>query len=270
MDVREFQQLIVKKAEELYRDLPWRREPTPYHVLVSELMLQQTQVERVVPKFEVFMEKFPSIEALAVAPLADVLVAWQGLGYNRRAKYLHQAAQQIIALPSFPATIDELTTLPGVGPNTAGAIMAYAFDQPVVYIETNIRTVYLHHFFVNRYDMSDQEILAKLHKTTPFLQGDSSVSPRVWYSALMDYGTELKRQGYGKIIRSRHYVKQSKFDGSLRQMRGRILRELARGEQAELSLRRIFADDARYPAARNGLVRDGLVTQEDGTLRLQR
>lgn len=233
---------MLQKGHELYRDLPWRHDITPYRVLVSELMLQQTQVDRVVPKFEAFMQRFPSVGALAEAPLADVLVLWQGLGYNRRAKYLHEAAQQIVELGTFPDTLDELTKLPGVGKNTAGAILAYAFNQPVFYIETNIRTVYLHHHFAKRTDVSDAEILAKLQETAPF----ETISPREWYSALMDYGSFLKKQGLGANAKSKHYKKQPKFEGSLRQMRGMIVRELTAGSIVENELEIIFLRDERY------------------------
>lgn len=256
-----FTQLALQKGRELYRDLPWRHDPSPYRVLVSELMLQQTQVERVVPKFEAFIQRFPYVEALARAPLADVLAQWQGLGYNRRAKYLHEAAKEIVRLGAFPDTLDDLIKLPGVGKNTAGAILAYAFNQSVYYIETNIRTVYLHHFFADKSDVSDTEILAKLYETAPF----ETVNPREWYSALMDYGTALKKQGLGMNAKSKHYKKQSQFEGSVRQMRGQILRELTKKAQREIDLRITFADDARFQTALDGLVHDGLivVTQSD-------
>ena len=143
MNTADFQELIWEKGRELYRDMPWRDDTRPYYVLVSELMLQQTQVDRVIPKFDAFITRFPDEAALAAASLADVLTLWSGLGYNRRAKYLHDAAKMIMAEFSgiFPTTYDELVKLPGVGPNTAGAIMTYAYNQPVVFIETNVRTV---------------------------------------------------------------------------------------------------------------------------------
>lgn len=262
----DFVKFVRERGRELYRDLPWRNDITPYRVLVSELMLQQTQVERVVPKFEVFIQQFPDVEALASAPLADVLVLWQGLGYNRRAKYLQEAAKEIVRLGVFPDRLDELIKLPGVGKNTAGAILAYAFNQPVFYVETNIRTVYLYHFFADKTDVSDTEILAKLHETSPF----ETVNPREWYGALMDYGTYLKKQGFGQNQKSKHYKKQSKFEGSLREMRGAILRELADGHSTGDSLQEKFAGDHRYELALKGLVRDGLVMQRDGHITIAR
>jgi A/G-specific adenine glycosylase len=145
----EFQEMIWDKARQHYRKMPWRDNTDPYNVLVSELMLQQTQVDRVIPKFELFMLTFPSILSLSKASLADVLIAWNGLGYNRRAKYLHESAKKIVSdfEGKIPQSYEKLTSLPGVGPNTAGAILAYSYNQPVVFIETNIRTVYFHHFF---------------------------------------------------------------------------------------------------------------------------
>ena len=260
----DFVKYVRERGRELYRDLPWRHNITPYRVLVSELMLQQTQVDRVVTKFEAFMQRFPDVAALASTSLADVLVLWQGLGYNRRAKYLHEAAKEIVRLGAFPDTLDELIKLPGVGKNTAGAILAYAFNQPVYYIETNIRTVYLHHFFANKTDVSDAEILAKLQTTAPF----ETASPHEWYTALMDYGAHLKKQGKGQNQKSKHYKKQSKFEGSLRQMRGQILRELANNPQTKAALKNHFGNDSRLQAALNDLVNDGLIVSANKKMQL--
>jgi A/G-specific adenine glycosylase len=208
-------------------DLPWR-EPeadgsfSPYKVLVSELMLQQTQVNRVRQKYVEFLDKFPDVQTLAAADLGEVLVAWQGLGYNRRAKFLWQAAQKIAHDFDgiFPEALVELETLPGVGKNTAGAIMAYAFNKPMAFIETNIRTVYIHHFFHDHTAVPDKAILDVVQQTSP---EDKS---RMWYWSLMDYGTHLK-QTVGNLSRaSKSYAKQSKFEGSLRQIRGQVLRAL--------------------------------------------
>lgn len=220
----EFREVVWQYWRENGRQgLPWRESPTPYNVVVSELMLQQTQVHRVIPKFSEFISLFPDFPALAKAPLSDVLIAWQGLGYNRRARYLHELAKTVVSLGALPETQDELVKLPGVGKNTAGAILAYAFDRPVVYIETNIRTVYLHHYFADRFDVDDKELLPIIERT---LERDE---PRAWYSALMDYGTHLKTQGFGRNNASKHYRKQSKFTGSVREVRGAILRALVRG-----------------------------------------
>ena len=264
MGTEEFVNLLHQKSEELYRDMPWREDTRPYYILVSELMLQQTQVARVIPKFEAFIERFPDVSSLAKATLADVLRLWQGLGYNRRAKFLHEAAKMITNdfNGDFPATYAEIMTLPGVGKNTAGAIMAYAFNQPAVFIETNIRTVYIHHFFNNHVDVDDKEIIALVTKT---LDHDN---PRAFYWALMDYGAWLKASGVRNISTSKHYKKQSALKGSVREVRGQIIRELAINDIRLEDLQHQIKADARFESALVGLLTDGLVTQTDDLLHL--
>lgn len=202
--------------------LPWRTRPTPYRVLVSELMLQQTQVERVIPKFTAFLKQFPTIRALACAPLCDVLIAWQGLGYNRRAKFLHQAALATVDKygGKLPDTYEGLVELPGIGPYTAGAMCAFAYNKPVVLVETNIRTVFTHHFFPKRNGVHDSELLPHIEATL------DRKNPSAWYAALMDYGSHLKRSGVRINNKSKHYTRQSKFKGSNREIRGILLRTL--------------------------------------------
>ena len=203
--------------------LPWRRTTDPYHILVSELMLQQTQVGRVVPKYEAFIRHLPTASHLARASLGDVLRLWQGLGYNRRAKYLHECAKVITKEHDgqFPRSYDQLKKLPGVGPYTAAAIMNFAYNLPTPLIETNVRTVYLHHFFKSKKDVADTELLKLVAKTI------DTKNPRQWFAALMDYGTHLKQTIGNTNTRSKHYTKQSKFKGSDREIRGAILRLLA-------------------------------------------
>lgn len=256
MKTRDFQELLWQKAHELYREMPWRRDTRPYYVLVSEIMLQQTQVERVIPKFEAFITAFPTSTDLAKASLSEVLVLWSGLGYNRRAKFLHQAAQMIEHefKGVFPATVEELIKLPGVGINTAGAIVAYSFNQPVLFIETNIRTVYFYHFFESAERVDDKRIRDALARTL------DTEHPREWYWALMDYGSYLKRQGAGANNRSKHYKKQSPLKGSVREVRGQILKELTKGSVTEAKLRKTVVADERFNIALNGLRSDGLVT----------
>jgi A/G-specific adenine glycosylase len=230
-EISEFQRAVFTHYNERARhELPWRiAEPDgsfdPYKIWVSELMLQQTQVNRVIPKYLLFVERFTTIQALATAQLGDVLIAWQGLGYNRRAKFLWQAALQIVRQGDgkIPDNTKDLMALPGIGHNTAGAIIAYAYNQPALFVETNIRSVYFHHFFADHTDIPDAEIQNLLSQTI-----DNS-NPRVFYWALMDYGTYLKRQGKGRITKSKHYTKQNKFEGSQRQIRGHIIRLLSQG-----------------------------------------
>lgn len=264
MKTTEFQELLWQKAHELYRDMPWRRDTQPYYVLVSEIMLQQTQVERVIPKFEAFIAAFPDVASLANASLAEVLRLWSGLGYNRRAKFLHEAARHIMSdfNGAFPTTVADLVSLPGVGVNTAGAIMAYSFNQPVVFIETNVRTVYFHHFFDDAALVSDKELRRLVEGTL------DTEHPREWYWALMDYGSYLKRQGAGRIDKSRHYKKQSPLKGSVREVRGAILKALAMSNRTEAELRDTLMADDRFEPALTGLRRDGLVTETNGQLHL--
>ncbi len=249
-------------------DLPWREPEAddsfdPYKILVSELMLQQTQVNRVRQKYIEFLSKFPNVQTLAKASLGEVLVAWQGLGYNRRAKFLWQAAQKIVHDFDgiFPEVVAELETLPGVGKNTAGAIVAYAFDKPVVFIETNIRTVYIHHFFHDQTDIPDSAILDLVEQTTP------KRKIREWYWSLMDYGTHLK-QTVGNLSRaSKSYAKQSKFEGSLRQIRGHVLRALGRKSMTSTELSKEITDE-RLPDVLATLEREELIQRHDKTYSL--
>lgn len=264
MNTTDFQELVWEKSQELYRDMPWRRDTRPYYVLVSEIMLQQTQVDRVVPKFEAFIAAFPDIPSLAIAPLADVLRLWSGLGYNRRAKFLHEAARKITADYGgvFPDTAEGLISLPGVGVNTAGAILTYSFNRPVPFIETNVRTVYFYHFFEDTALVSDKELRAIVEDTI------DKEHPREWYWGLMDYGSYLKRQGAGRIDKSQHYKKQSALKGSVREVRGMIVKELALGDRSLEALKVAVRADERFSRALSGLVRDGLVNETNGQLHL--
>lgn len=260
MEVGAFQQLLQQKGEELYRDMPWRDDTRPYFVLVSELMLQQTQVPRVIPKFEAFIREHPSEHALASASLGDVLRLWQGLGYNRRAKFLHDAARMIVNEfdGTFPTDAQDILRLPGVGKNTAGAIMAYAYNLPAIFVETNVRTVYIHHFFADNFSVDDKEIISTLEATI------DSQQPRRFYQQLMDYGTWLKSQGVRNISQSRHYKKQPPLKGSVREVRGQIMKALARSQHALAELREAVGADERFDAALEGLKRDELIQESAG------
>lgn len=253
MNTEEFKRLLAERGEALYRDMPWRRDTRPYYVLVSELMLQQTQVPRVTPKFEAFIAQFPNEKSLAAATLSDVLIAWQGLGYNRRAKFLHEAAKKITANGSFPSTFDELVQLPGVGKNTAGAILVYSFNKPELFIETNVRTVYIHHFFANQVDIDDKQIIELVEQTIDY------ENPRRFYQALMDYGSFLKSQGVRNNSSSKQYKRQPTLKGSVREVRGQIIRTLSGGPCTTKELRTAVSADERFDRALNGLLADGLV-----------
>lgn len=265
--MREFQAAVWRYYDQHGRhDLPWRQPDvdgsfSPYKIMVSELMLQQTQVSRVVPKYYEFLERFPDASFLARAPLGDVLVAWQGLGYNRRAKYLWQAAQMVTSQlhGDFPKDQKELTALPGVGWNTAGAIMAYAYDAPVRFIETNVRTVYIHHFFDDRTDVSDKEI-----------EQLAATGGRSWHWALMDYGVHIKQTHGNKSRASKSYSKQSPFQGSRRQVRGAVVRYLSQRSASRevLAAGPGLQGDPRLDSVLADLVREGLVVERSGSYSL--
>ncbi len=225
-----FQHFILRFYQKHGRhELPWRRTDDPYNILVSELMLQQTQVTRVIPKYEAFIERFPDVFILAEANLSEVLTFWQGLGYNRRAKFLWQLAQKITnsQTKKFPKTELELRELPGIGPYTASAILSFAYNQPTTIIETNVRTVFLHHFFPEQIAVPDSKLLPLIQQTL------YTKNPREWYWALMDYGAYLKKILPNPSRKSKHHTQQSKFQGSLRQVRGEIIRILIKHQESD-------------------------------------
>jgi A/G-specific adenine glycosylase len=243
------------------RDLPWRKTSDPYHILVSEVMLQQTQVDRVIPKYVSFIRRFPDFASLASASSSEVLGEWQGLGYNRRALSLQKAAKTVMkdhggVLPQDKAT---LMTLPGIGDYTASAIRAFAFNQPDAVIETNIRAVFIHHFFPEEERVADAQLLPVVEAA---IDRDN---PRRWYQALMDYGVRLKQQDNASR-RSAHHRPQSRFQGSRRQARGEILRILLeRRTLAPDSLRAaIAAWDGRFEDALSAMLKEGVVTERAG------
>lgn len=229
--------VLLKEAKKYYRKhgrshLPWRKTGNPYKIMVSEVMLQQTQADRVIPYYKAFIKQFPTATSLAQADLPEVLKLWQGLGYNRRGKMLRDAARIIVERykGNFPKAVKEMELLPGIGSYTARAISAFAYNNPEVFIETNIRTVFLYHCF-----QFDRHLVSIKNKTV----ADNDILPLVrealiranmpiqdFYAMLMDYGSFLKKTGIRVNSRSKHYIKQSKFKGSRRQLRGQILRLL--------------------------------------------
>lgn len=245
-------------------DLPWRKTKDPYKILVSEVMLQQTQVLRVIEKYQLFLRAFPNVRRLAEAKLSDVLKVWSGMGYNRRAKYLRAAAETIVRGYGgrVPKAAVVLRGLPGVGPYTANAVRVFAFNEPDVLIETNIRTAYIHHFYSSvlparaggqKTAISDKEILEIAQKAA------AGQDPRQWHWALMDYGAYLKKSGVRNNHQSAQYNKQSKFEGSLRQVRGAILRELHKGTSSLHNRPRFNLGQMKK--ALESLERDGLIVE---------
>lgn len=225
--ISHFQDTVLEHYNKYARhDMEWRKHPTAYNVVVSEVMLQQTQVERVKPKFASFVKALPSFQALAQTDTKTLLSLWQGLGYNRRALNLQKTAQVIQQKygGELPKHIDELVTLPAIGPATAGAIVAYAYNLPVVFIETNIRRAVIHHFFTDIDGVHDKDIYPILQTCIKNL--DQNVTPREWYWAITDYGHRLKTITTNPNRKSKHYSKQSTFAGSARELRGKIVAHL--------------------------------------------
>ena len=232
-ELRAFVEFVAKKGCELYRDLPWRRTYDPYAIWISEVMLQQTQVSRVDGRWQRWLERFPTVDALAAAAPSDVLEEWQGLGYNRRALSVHRAAQAISEAGGvFPQDPKELVKLPGIGPATAAGIRAFAFNLHGVYLETNVRTVFLHELYPQAEGVPDSELVPLVELTCPASVAGAAdavateLTPRSWYYALLDYGAYLKKTIPNPSRRSKSHVKQSRFEGSHRQKRAELLRVL--------------------------------------------
>lgn len=221
--------LVWREGKRVWRDLPWRCTRDPYQVLVSEVMLQQTQVARVLKKWPAFLAKFPTLDALAAAATSDVLAEWQGMGYNRRALALKRLADVCSAdyAGALPQSYEGLIALPGVGPATAAGVLAFAYGKPSVYLETNVRTVYLHHLFPGGQAVPDKTLVPLVRVCCPgFASEQINPAPdaRAWYYALLDYGAHLKQTVGNASSRSTHYRKQSAFEGSHRQKRAALLR----------------------------------------------
>lgn len=229
--ISQFRTIIYSYYKQHRRSFPFREKITPYNVLVSEIMLQQTQTGRVSEKFLTFIEKFPSFLVLSKAPLEDVLKAWQGLGYNRRAIALKKISDIVINEynGNLPNSIEILKSFPQIGHNTASSIATFAFNKSTIFIETNIRRVYIYFFFRSKDDITDKEIFPIVEKTM------DKTNPREWYYALMDYGVMLKKSHPDLNKRSAHYRKQASFKGSNRQIRGKVLKMLISGKSFNIS-----------------------------------
>jgi len=244
--------------------LPWRQTTDSYRILVPELMLQHTQVNRVIPRYHAFIDAFPDFSALASAPQQEVLTRWQGLGYNRRALCLHRIAMQVMEehagqLPDDPVALQRFK---GIGPATAAFIAAFAFIRPVVFIETNIRRVFLHFFFEGEEDLLDSRILPLVELTL------DSEHPREWHNALMDPGILIARTTGNANRRSRSYVRHSPFQGSDRQIRGEILRKMIGGgpvREDEIGTS-LDTDPARIERILRALVKEGFITRNEGCI----
>jgi A/G-specific adenine glycosylase len=262
--IQEFRDTMFAYYREHGRRLPWRYIDSPYRILVSEFMLQQTQVDRVLTKYDPFISRFPDINAVAHASLRDVLAEWQGLGYNRRAANLHKAAQKVVHdfNGMIPDCADTLQALPGVGPSTAGAVVAFAFNKPAVFIETNIRRVFIHFFFPGADKVSDKQIFPLVERAL------DRTDPRSWYYALMDYGVMLASREANPNRRSAHYHRQSRFENSDRQIRGMILKALV--AHPALALEELVQSVPREPERTRIIVdrlqKEGILTRKEDVL----
>lgn len=266
--IQRFQQRIWEYFREYGRPFPWRDTDDPYEILVSELMLQQTQTERVLKKYQPFLDRFPNYRALAEAPLSAVLTLWQGLGYNRRALGLKKIAETVHSQygDCLPSDEDTLLRLPMIGPATAGSLQSFIFQKPVAFIETNIRRVILFFFFENEEQVQDSEVLNVVEQVV------DTDDPRHWYYALMDYGVYLKFAVPNPNRRSAHYRRQAPFENSNRQIRGAVLRLIT----AEGPLRKAdvlqqlngFEND-RISRCLVELEREGFIAAEKETYRIK-
>ncbi|MCX6732658.1 MAG: A/G-specific adenine glycosylase, partial [Candidatus Roizmanbacteria bacterium] len=258
------QDILFKKTVWEYfklnkRAMPWRDNISPYSIFISEVMLQQTQVARVLIKYPQFIDRFPDFKSLAKAETSTLLSQWQGMGYNRRALYLRSSAQIVITkyksiLPNDPILLDEL---PGIGYATACSIVAFAYNKPVAFIETNIRRVFIHHYFQDRENISDKDLSPLVERTV------DAKKARDWYWALMDYGAHL-----GKLIdnpnkKSKHYVKQKKFAGSVREVRGGVLKLLLKKPYSLEELKKIYLDERLFTAVEQ-LTKEGFINIRRG------
>jgi A/G-specific adenine glycosylase len=259
-------------------DLPWRLTRDPYQILVSEIMLQQTQVSRVMNKWAEFLEKFPTLESLASAPTPALLSVWKGLGYNRRALNLRRAAEAIMRDHGgkFPRDAKALESLPGIGQSTRGAVMAFAFGIATPFIETNIRAVYIHHFFGGKMraagardtakepdapGVTDRELAPLIEKTL------DHADPRTWYYALMDYGVHLKATLPNPSRKSAHHAKQSPFRGSNRQLRSHVLEFVMKGPRRRQDIVEHFATLGKEASQTDRNIRD---LEKEGFLSIKR
>lgn len=274
--VRIFQEKIWAEGSRLYRGLPWRHIDDPYAVLVSEVMLQQTQVKRVLGFWKRFLDRFPTLDALAAAETGAVLESWQGLGYNRRALMLKRCAETCSAQYSgtLPSGYDDLLSLPGIGPATAAGVRAFAWNEPGVYLETNVRSVFLYEWFADEADpVSDRRLIPLVRETCP------DENPRDWYYALLDYGAYLKAHEVNPSRKSAHHSRQSAFEGSRRQKRAELVRIvlenpgitrdslLAQLDEVEEAAGRKAVGEELGSSILSDLISEGFFTEREGTYR---
>ncbi len=265
--INSFQNFIYEYFTNHKRKFPFRENITPYNVLVSEIMLQQTQTERVSEKFLKFTEKFPNFLTLSQAPLDVILREWKGLGYNRRAVALKKIAESVIRdyNGELPDSKETLESFPQIGHNTASSIITFAFNKPTAFIETNVRRVYIYFFFPKKVNIHDKEILPIVKLTV------DKNNPREWYYALMDYGVMLKRTHPELNRKSAHYRKQAPFKGSSRQIRGKLLKMLIDAKTLdilEIQKRIKINDSKRLEKILYQLEKEGFITIKENIVKV--
>lgn len=275
---KRFHQIVFAWFRAHERQMAWRETFDPYEILVSEVMLQQTQVDRVRTKYDEFLARFPDVHALAVAPLSEVLTLWSGLGYNRRARYLQDCAKVVVAKYGgvFPQTYEELVALPGIGRSTAGALLAFSFGEETPMIDTNIRRILTRVFFARaKTPPSDKELYNFACAIIPRGKG------RVWNYALLDIGATLcTARGHhddcplvplhGKVADVMKPRKAETFHGSARFWRGKIMRALiAHGDMSLAALAKEIDLPKEEAAVHvDALSRDGLIHRLRGRVML--
>lgn len=253
-----FQKTVWNFYNKNHRSFPWRKTKNPYKILVSEIMLQQTQADRVIPHYNRFIKKFPDTKVLAKANFKDIYPLWQGLGYNRRALALQKLAKEVTVKykGKLPKSIIELEALPGIGPYTARAVSIFAYNRPLTCIETNIRRVFIHHFFQGADVVTDEEISPLLEQALPIKKS------REWHWALMDYGSYLKGKVENPNRKHKQYSIQSKFEGSLRQIRGAILKQLAKKKSNLAQLNKISEEKNKVKKVITALLTEGFISYD--------
>ncbi|MFW9929475.1 MAG: Fe-S cluster assembly protein HesB [Candidatus Thorarchaeota archaeon] len=257
-----FQNKIFSWWRNNKRSFPWRETTDPYKIMISEIMLQQTQTTRVIEKYLAFIQKFPTFDSLASAPPADVLSLWSGLGYNRRALWLQQASQKIISLGYFPRTPENLRKLKGIGSYTSRSILIFAFNFDIATVDTNIRRIFINENFATE-STSEKEMLMIAYKLLP--KGKA----RDWHNALMDYGS-LVMTSTRTGIKSKN--KQPTFIGSSREYRGKVIKHL--NEIGKASLEELFGisnlERESTEKIIKSLIKDGLIIKEENIFYLPR
>lgn len=261
-----FQEIIIDFYRKNKRKLVWREKVTPYNVFISEIMLQQTQVARVEKKFPEFIKKFPDFKSLANTSIRNILAVWQGMGYNRRALYLKQAAEIITTKyrGKVPKNMELLNKLPGIGNATANSIVVFTYNIPLIFIETNIRRVFIHFFFSDKENIDDKDIMPLVERTL------DRKNPREWYFALMDYGSYLPKITKNPNTKSKHYSKQSSFKGSNREIRGAIVKSILKKPlTADMLVKLTDFEKERLQSNLLKLKDEGLIMEKKGKYFIQ-